>query len=212
MRIADLLQPTRFVLITALLLLPVGLAHAGEPRTHDGFFLRLSTGGGWAKARIEPPGGSAELTGGALDVNLAIGGRVAPNLLLHGTVWGWTVTDPEARLTINGVGDTTATVKGDLDRTAVGVGLTYDFMPSNAHVPASVGTGSLSGDHDLGGETNDGLALDLTTGKEWWVSDGWGVGAAVDLGHFSAKDKDLLGTQDTWSGPNIGIRLSATFN
>jgi len=212
MRIAHLLHPSRVALVVSWLLVPVGLAHAGEPRTHDGFFLRLSTGGGTAKARIEPPGGSAELSGGTLDVNLAVGGRVAPNLLLHGTVWGWTVTDPEARVRFDGLLDTTVTVKGDLDMTAVGVGLTYYFMPANAYVSASVGTGSLSGDHDLSGETNDGLALDLTVGKEWWVSDGWGLGAAVDVGYFSAKDKDLLVGGETWSGPNFGLRLSATFN
>jgi len=212
MRVARRFHRYRIALIASMLLASLGVAHAGEPRTHDGFFLRLSGGGGPARARIEPTGGSAELSGSGVDMNLAIGGRIAPNLLLHGTVWGWLLTDPEAKLSVNGGGDTTFTTHGDLDMTAVGVGLTYYFMPANAYVSASVGTGSLTGDKELEGETNDGVAFDFTVGKEWWVSDSWGLGAAVDVGYFSAKDKSLLSIPETWSGPNIGIRFSATFN
>ena len=76
--------------IAACLLLPSTDAVAGSPRTHDGFFLHLSAGGGSANTEIDIPGAKTKVDGTTADLNLAVGACVAPNLAVHGTFSdGW---------------------------------------------------------------------------------------------------------------------------
>ena len=190
-----------------------GPANAGgQPREHDGFFMRLSLGGGSGKATIEEAGNRAEFKGGAGDMNLAFGGMVSKNLALHGTMWGWGVQDPDANITIVTIGSGSGSLNGDLAMSAIGPGLTYYLMPSNVYLSGSVGFGSLSGSKDLEGNSETGFALDTTIGKEWWVGDNWGLGFAGDFTYLSAKDKNLVGSNENWSVTGFGLRFSATFN
>lgn len=188
------------------------LASAGEARTHDGFSLRLSAGAGSASAKIEPPGGSLEFSGVASDINIGIGGRVSENLLLHGTLWGWVLSDPDFDLKVSGLGSSSGTAHGTLTMSAVGVGATYYFMPANMYVSGSIGTSALTGDKDMDGKSKSGLAFDAMLGKEWWVGEAWGLGLAGYFDYFSAKDDDILGVSESWKGPAFGARFSATFN
>jgi len=198
------------VLVLGTLARPVPVA-AGEARAHDGFFMRLSTGFGAARAKLEDSGSSAELKGAAEDVNLAFGGMVGNNLALHGTLWGWTISDPDAKLVGSG-GSTTFSTKGSLTMGALGAGLTYYVMPANVYFSGSVGMGSLLGKDDVDGKSKTGFAMDLTAGKEWWVGDAWGLGAAADFSFFNAKNQDIVPSNESWAGPGFGIRFSATFN
>ena len=184
----------------------------GEPRQHDGFFMRLSFGGGSGKAHIEEAGNEAELKGGAGDINLALGGMVSPNLALHGTIWGWGVQDPDASLTLAGFGSGSGSLNGFLSMSAIGPGVTYYMMPANIYFSGSVGVGSLSGSDQIGGSSDTGFALDTTIGKEWWVGENWGLGLAGDFTYLSAKDKDIVGSTQNWSVTGFGLRFSATFN
>jgi hypothetical protein len=200
---------------TAALLLALAAgssAAGGQARTHDGFFLRLSTGFGWAKASIGDATGELEISGGAGDANLAVGGMVAPNLALHGTLWGWALDDPDGTLSVSGSGSSSGSFNGTLLMGAAGAGLTYYFMPANVYLSGSIGTATLTGSKQLDGESKSGFALDVTLGKEWWVGDGWGLGLSGDFQYFSVKDDTFLGLDENWSGPAVGLRFSATFN
>ncbi len=199
--------------VTGLLLaMATAPASAGEPRTHDGFFLRLSTGFGAANADISDATGSLEISGTSGDVNIAIGGMMSPNFALHGTLWGWSMSDPDGKLTLSGFGSGSGTLNGTLTMGALGVGGTYYFMPANFYLTGSVGTGSLSGDGDMDGKTKPGLALDATLGKEWWVGDAWGMGLNGGVSYFSSQDDTIIGINESWSGPAFAVRVSATFN
>ncbi len=184
-----------------------GAAAAGQPRTHDGFLLRLSAGAGGAKTSEDYANSSLEISGAAGDVNFAIGGMVAPNFAIHGTLFGWSLTEPEVELTGHGSGE----LNGDLSMSAIGAGFTYYFMPANLYISPSVGVGTLTMDIDTLGdfESDPGLALDFTLGKEWWVSSSWGLGVAGAVGYHSIPDK---GTDEKITGSNVAIRFSATFN
>jgi len=178
-----------------------------NPRAHDGgFFLRLSAGGGVASTSIESGSDKVELSGSAGDMNFAIGAIVSPNLALHGTLFGWLVSDPD--FTVTGVG--TIPVTGDLDLSAVGGGLTYYFMPTNLYLSASLGYGKLTGKGGfLSGETDSGMVVDMTLGKEWWVGNSWGLGVA---GGFIYHSVPQPGLDVNWSGTSFAIRFSATHN
>jgi len=205
---------TRSLFASALLTTIVaGPAFAsGEPRTHDGFFLRLSSGLGAANADISDNTGSLEISGTSGDVNIAVGGMVGTNFALHGTLWGWSMTDPDGNLSIVGGGSGSGQLNGTLTMGAIGVGGTYYFMPANFYTSYSVGMGSLNGDGDVDGKTKSGLAFDFTVGKEWWVGDAWGLGLNGGVAYFSSKDDTILGINESWSGPSFGLRFSATFN
>jgi len=186
---------------------PAALAWSGQPRTHDGFFLRLSGGGGYGKTSSEPGGDKVELSGGTGDLNLAIGGMVAPNLALHGTILSWVASDPDVEVRSLGSGS----INGDLSVAGLAGGMTYYFMPANIYVSGSVGVGSVSLDLDAGpsGETDPGVLGDVTLGKEWWVGNSWGLGLAAGFGFHSVPDKN---TDERWTGTSFSLRFSATLN
>ncbi len=51
--------------------------------------------------------------------------------------------------------------------------------------------------------------LDLSVGKEWWVSDGWGLGISGALGYHIVHDSDI---DHFWEGASFAVRLSTTLN
>ncbi len=204
---------TTCLAVAAMFLVANGTARAGgEARTHDGFFLRLSTGFGAANADISDATGSLEISGTSGDLNIAVGGMVAPNLAVHGTLWGWAMSDPDGKLTISGFGSGSGTLNGDLTMGAIGAGVTYFIMPANFYLSGSLGMGSLDGTKDMDGKTKAGLALDGTIGKEWWVGDAWGLGLNGGISYFSSEDDTIVGIKENWSGPAFALRFSATFN
>ena len=189
----------------------VSSASAGERDHSGGFFLRLAAGGGVADT--ENSGLPLDFSGLGGELDIAIGGVVAENLALHGTVFGWLISDPDVegevitsdskRRSISG------TASGDLDMTAVGGGITYYFMPVNIYLSGSVGVGSLNGGGDISGESDNGFAGMVTAGKEWWVSNRWGLGVAGVFGFHSFPEP---GVRENWSGWNLAVMFSATFN
>jgi len=188
------------------------IASAGEPRTHDGFFLRLSGGAGPTSTKFETAEGSIKFSSTAGDANLAVGACVTPNLAIHGTLFGFAMTDPDLDIVLVGVGSGSGTLDGDVGMSAVGAGVTYYFMPVNLYVSGSLGFGTLTvetDDVDLDGETDTGLALDITVGKEWWVGNSWGLGFAGGFGYHSLP---VEGIEDKWSGTSFAIRFTATLN
>ena len=184
-----------------------GALAGGKPRTHDRFFLRMAVGGGWFSNRIGSGTNKLELSGFAGDGDIAIGGMVSPNLALHGTIFGWAASDPDVDAGTGVIG----TATGTADMSAFGGGLTYYFMPANAYVSGSLGFGSFGFDPGSGPrtETGDGLAFELTTGKEWWVGNSWGLGISGAYTFSSTPEK---GVSDNWIGNSFCVRFSATFN
>jgi hypothetical protein len=181
-------------------------ALAGEPRTHDGFFLRLSAGGGYASSAVNVAGiDVVELSGGAGDLNLAIGGTVSPNLIVHGTIFGWSLSDPTVKL----VGIETPDFRGDFTLSVWGGGITYYFMPANIYISPNVGFATISGGDDFDGNYDGGFALDVTLGKEWWVGNSWGLGVAGAFGYHNVADGDI---DENWSGTSFVLRFTATLN
>lgn len=188
-------------------------AAANQPRVHDGgFFLRLSAGGGGARTEIEDNAGDKmKFSGAAGDINFAIGAMVAPNVAVHGTIWGWSISEPDVEF--NG-GEGTAN-DATVTMSAFGPGLTWYMGPSNFYLSGSVGAATLNLDQDLpgggtiSGDSDTGVAVDLTVGKEWWVGNRWGLGVAAGLGYHNIPPGDA---DNNFTGTSLGIRFSATFN
>jgi hypothetical protein len=199
----------RKAFLTLVILSTVGSeVQAGGPRDHEpGFFLRLSTGVGGAQTeRDAAPSGKTEYSGLTGDPNFAIGGTLTRNLALHGTLFGWSTSDPAYK--VDGV-----EVEVNNDAVfigALGIGITYYVMPLNLYLSPTIGIGRLVHEtSDTSNESDTGVAFDFTVGKEWWVSDRWALGVAGALGLHAIPD-DVV--SEDWKGSSFAIRFTSTFN
>ena len=186
----------------ALVVLAVAVPASATDHS-SGFFLRLTGGGGFSSTSISDPASiDLELSGIGGDFSAAIGGIVAPNLALHGNLWGWFVSDPSA--SINGID--AGNLGSSLTKSAAGGGATYYFMPANVYVTGAAGVGRLSTD---GGTSDPGVVLNAAVGKEWWVSPKWGIGLNAGVQYHSMPDG---GVDQNWSGTTFVVNFSATLN
>jgi hypothetical protein len=65
------------------------------------------------------------------------------------------------------------------------------------------------------GDTEFGPGLSLVLGKEWWVSDNWGLGLAGQLYAARMKDRQpaFVGSETpTWRALGLNLLFSASFN
>lgn len=204
--------------LAATLALPCALAllaaappaHAGEPRTHDGFYLRLGGGLGFTydAVKSEPYLGdeiSGHISGLALTGEAAVGATVLPGLALgagllptyvpdpRGT-GGWTLAGTELEADIDYRGGSMLLMAGIVD-----------FYPSptgGLHLQAALGytlLGLATGDAVLntGSErkfepqSGGGFGFGLGVGQEFWVSDEIGLGVLARVQVVLARGEDV---------------------
>lgn len=170
-------RPVRPVLCALFFLLGPAASPAGQkPRTHDGFFLRMCTGFGFGHSAVEDDRGDENsIRGGSHASNLAIGAMVSENLAIHADAFHVVLFEPESLIN----GKSAGTVPGRYIAGGLGAGVTYYFMPSNLYLSGALNFVALEA--NLGGwrlQTDAGMGIDFLIGKEWWVSDNWGIGVA----------------------------------
>jgi hypothetical protein len=85
-------------------------------------------------------------------------------------------------------------------------------MPVNLYVSGSVGVGVLSFEDDYGDskDTDAGLALAGSVGKEWWVGTDWGLGIAAEVQYLRVRD--YVKDEAHLNGLTLNILFSATYN
>lgn len=181
---------------------------SAEEHKHDGFFLRLAPGIGVAVTSENIGNNKLQMSGSSGIFNIAIGGAVAENVILHLDLSGVTVTDPKVKF--NGQTQTTATSEAATSLT--GVGLTY-YFPSNMYLTGAVGMAK-STNKAFGKEysTDRGYGVNLMLGKEWWVSDNWGLGVAGQFLYAVCPDKPVAGVTPDVKTTAFGVLFSATYN
>jgi hypothetical protein len=187
--------------------------------THDGFYLRLQIGGGYTRMSAKANDIEQKISGGSFAFGLALGGSVTPNLVIFGALTGTSISDPD--VAVNGVSETatdwTASMSG------IGAGAAYYLVPANVYFSGTLLAMTLSlrdrldssSSSDPNNSTELGFGFEGLVGKEWWVSDNWGLGAAgqLMLGSMKAKGAFVTGGEvPTWSSMAISLLLSATYN
>lgn len=182
---------------------------------HDGFFLRMATGLDTsqmivASDRFELKFNSGVGFGGVLDV--AIGGAISENLILHATVLAFDMTNPQTEINGTDVPSGEPSVYVAL----VGAGVTYYVMPLNLYISGSVGVSEMQitfPDSDQAFEAiGEGPAFAAQVGKEWWVSANWGLGVAAVLAAGSRNGNNDAGEEVTTTFAGFGLLFSATYN
>lgn len=169
---------------------------------HDGFYLRMMPGVGYtsmSSSGIKVHGGSGMFT-------FSIGGAVTDNLIVFGHLGGSTIVDPKVRIAGNDLQG-----RGSASLSGIGVGIAYYLMPSNVYFSGALVATQISlrdEDDRRIGETETGGGVDLSIGKEWWVSDNWGLGVA---GRFMFASIDDRGGS-TIKATSTSIAFTATYN
>lgn len=179
-----------------------------EAYVHDGFFLRLAPGFGWNETSSEAGGTTLKMSGVSGLFNLGIGGAVAQDLILHLDLSGVSTSDP--KVTLNGVEQSSNVSTSSTSM--VGIGLTY-YFPSNFYLTGAVGIAESSNEANGSTyKTDKGYGANVMVGKEWWVSDNWGLGLAGQFLYTNCPDKpSSLGKPDVIS-TSFGVLFSATYN
>jgi len=161
---------------------------------HRGFYLSLTGGPAFGSITINATNasfGTMKLGGGSFQFDFKIGGVISEelNLILSCDVISRSFTN--SSVTIDG--SSVSTITDVTARDAMyGVGLTKYFMPDNIFISGTVGIGDFTMDgnnNSYGSRSKSGFGLQGKGGKEWWVSDYWGLGVAAGLGYLSADDQ-----------------------
>src|SRR4029077_12781604 len=80
---------------------PTAYAAPLPPNVHDGFYLRLHLGGGFTSLSASQLGTDVTISGGSGSFGVAAGGVVSPNLIIYGSLFGSTMSDPD--VSVNGL-------------------------------------------------------------------------------------------------------------
>ena len=179
-----------------------------EP-THTGTYVHLHLGGGFTSiSGSDGYGGTVKVAGGGPAFAVAVGGAPMPNLAVFGSLFFTGASQP--KVTGNGY---TVQSSGDALVGGFGAGIVYYFMPANIYLSAAVASLSFQADDGNGKTTytsDYGIGFDGMLGKEFWVSEHWGLGGALEfVGASSMKDKD--NPSISWSAAAFNLVFSATY-
>jgi hypothetical protein len=195
-----------------LLLAPAVLTAACatvQPQDHRGLHFSADLGVAGSSSEATLNGVSDKYSGTGAGYAVAVGGAVAPNLIIGGQVFGTSVASPEETVSGGGSGTLSNVTYGF---TAVGPMIKYYFMPINLYVAATPAIGRISLSDDTGSaNTKWGPALRLAVGKEWYVAPQWGLGVSGILG-FGSNEVDVGGATATYKTVNGGVVFSVSFN
>jgi hypothetical protein len=203
----------RKALVLWLLTVPlVSLAQASGPapapestvHRHLGFYLHLDIGVGYLSSSPSQPSGASSVSGAALPFSIVIGGAVAEDWILAGDLWAAAGPSPSGSSWGN-------TAFGGL-----GFNVTHYFMPANVYISLTPSFTSLVFDTNQGYQNfadraATGFGVKVAVGKEWWVSDHWGLGVAAQ-GYFAANKGNGIAAGTNWTTWGGGFVFSATYN
>jgi hypothetical protein len=192
------------------------VAQTGQPvdntvHRHLGFFIRPDLGFGYMSVS-EPTGtssGDMTISGAAGLFGVVIGGAVSENIIVAGHIFDAVIVKPNISFSSGGSGSPSDTQLGLF---GIGPDFTYYWMPSNVYLTATLAltrvTLTVNG-QDSNSEYGIGGRVGL--GKEWWVSDHWGLGIAGHLSFSTNKDSGTSNppTLSSWA---LGATFSATYN
>ena len=198
----------------SLLLLLIGFNnYAQNPKEHDRFFLSMSLGVSHFSLNNDITNGpynNMKISGPAATFDIKIGGAIKENFILHGDIIS--TSSSSADVTVDGQKIGTLSGDNSVGMIMVGAGVTYYFMPVNIFISSTIGAGNFTiatGGNDT--KTEKGFGLYLKTGKEWWVSDKWGLGVSMAFNYLKVNN-EIMGMTENLKGSSFGISFNSTLN
>lgn len=185
---------------------PIGPPPDVGARVHDGFYLRFASGFSvldeWLQSG-EVDGNSIEARNRGITTlsDFAIGGTVAPGLVVGGGIYSLDLIASTLRVKQSSVGPIPAEVDPGLRALSLFAPF-VDWYPSvrgGFHVQGAIGFATLVPrvfGHPATSESKYsalGGALVLGTGYEWWIADEWSIGVLSQLGVRLLRGEDESG-------------------
>lgn len=174
-------------------------------REHDGLYLRVGLGGGYLDVHSRFAGYKFSLSGGAMGVDLMIGGTPSPGLVVGGGYWLSSVSSPNVELD-----GESSTASGTLDFGLIGPFI--DFFPNpkgGFHAGGLLGIAMLSA-ADSSGSTqgeDEGFGGGLFAGYDVWIADQWSLGGSVRAGMGSISSEG-----ETFTPMNIEVMFTGLYH
>lgn len=178
---------------------------------NGGLFIRLTAGLGYLYATESARGQSLHYSGFGGTAGLAIGGVIAPNLVLFGEILGTSAVD--AQVEYSGGGRDYPGV--DVTLFGFGPGIAYYLEPANVYLSATLTFSKLtfsSQDYYYDGYAEDtdlGIGGSFMVGKEWWIARHLGMGVAGQL-HLASMRDSYYDTRLTATA--FSVLFSMSFN
>ncbi len=193
---------------------PQGQVSSATPEgyhQHDGFFFRLAPGASYSSTSGSLGNADFSQDGAAFHRTFYLGWSVSPNIVLH----------------VSSGGPTSAASKvpnleeGQLKLTFGGFGLGGTYYTDDLYYATF--TAGVSGlvvrdrkDNEKKSISSDiGESLELSVGKEWWVSANWALGVAL-RGRYTRSDfereVDDVSIAGDVNNLSFGLAFSATYN
>jgi hypothetical protein len=184
---------------------------------HDGLFLRMLLGAGYAELAEENVMGSdLKLSGATVPFRIQLGGKLFKNFIAYGEFGFASQTNPEMEWMGHSESSSDMTVSvGDL-----GFGITYYLMPVNIYLSLSGLYSSVQLEYNNTESESEidfenGNGINLMVGKEWWVGPQWALGVAL-YGYYSdmhvQTSIDGINYEFFTRNYSVGVMLSATYN
>jgi hypothetical protein len=179
---------------------------------HDGLMLRFTLGLGWssAKAMSDSLSGDITFSGFSGGFSFDLGGTLTENLVLHVRFSDMPMVNPDVYLNGERAGEVQ---NASLTAVMFGPALTYYFMPANIYLTLALGLSWLTADTDQSDARSSdiGFGSNFDVGKEWWVSDNWGLGLAARFWYTHVNDSESSG-DSTFNMLGFSLLFSATYN
>lgn len=200
----------KILIITAIIIASINRTALGQfgYHEHDGFFLRMLYGFGYAElVEKDVLGSDMTISGAAQALRFQIGGTVAENLIVYGEFGGVMQIEPD----IEWMGQLASTSDVTVSVFDFGGGITYYLMPSNFYFSLSL-LASRAEIENSGtkGTSEYGFGINGMIGKEWWVDAQWALGAAIYCYYSTMNDKG--GDENKINNFSVGVMFSATYN
>lgn len=170
-----------------------------------GLFLHLDIGAGFLNTGTTS---SDRLANGAISLSAALGGVVAPNLMLAGSVWGIATPDASGDPYYDGY----YYYEDGGSLWGIGPSLTYYLMPANVYLTATPSLTFFRIRQDgFDSSTTPGFGMLFAVGKEWWVLPGMGMGVAAQFMSSWNKDSNIANAP-TWRSHGLAIAFSMSWD
>jgi hypothetical protein len=181
---------------------------------HTGFYIRLLGGPNYLNTGWSLNGTKLAYSGFGAFLSAAVGAAVAENFIMYGEASTYSLLSGSGKL--NRADGTTveADNEDNLYTIGAGPGAAYYIMPLNLYVGGSLQVTFLRGDlvKETNGDKPDvGLAFNADAGKEFFVTDDWGVGANLRLSYMR-NGLNTGGLSLTYNTIVAALCFSATFN
>jgi hypothetical protein len=188
---------------------PMSLLGDNTINRHFGFFIRPDLGFGYLSSSESTGVGDVTISGVAGVAGLSIGGAVAENLIFGAHIFDAVTSNP----TVSAGGTSASTSNASLTMIGIGPELTYYFMPNNVYLSGTVALTRMTFNSNGNDASTDwGLGSRVTLGKEWWVSNHWGLGLSGHVSYSANNDPAANGSGNLMSSWAFGAAFSATYN